>query len=206
MDYDNQLVLTGELNDVGSPIRTNVESSYRQGAEFEFGWNILKSLQLYANFTYSQNKIDSYTDILYNYLSSGDVEVRLSEIQNTDISFSPEIISSAMISWKPIRSAKHELEFSWMTQYVGEQYLDNTSNPDRVIDAYLVNDARMSYTLSKQDNYRARLNFWVNNVLSEEYSSNGYTYSYGFDDFITTENFFYPQAPRNFMVGLELSF
>ena len=30
MDYENQLIITGELNDVGAAIRTNVKDSYKE--------------------------------------------------------------------------------------------------------------------------------------------------------------------------------
>lgn len=206
MDYTDQLVLSGELNDVGSPVRTNVASSYRRGAEFEFGWNVLKNLQFYANFTYSQNKIEAYDEVLYNYLNSGDIDIQTSNFTNTDISFSPEIISSGMLTYKFMKRKKSEMEVAWMVQYVGEQFLDNTSNPDRALDAYLVNDARLTYNFKSNNLKGLSLNLLVNNVLSEEYSSNGYTYSYAYEGFGVTENFYYPQATRNFLLSLNLKF
>jgi len=206
MNYSDQLVLTGELNDVGTPIRKNVASSYRRGAEFEFGWNIKKDIQFYANLTYSQNKIDDYDELTYNYLSSGDVEILTENFTETDISFSPEIITSAMLSWKFMKNPKSDMELAWMTQYVGEQYLDNTSNSERALDAYLVNDVRLTYTFKNEKLDGLSFNLLINNILAEEYASNGYTYSYAYDGFGVTENFYYPQATRNFLLSMTLKF
>ena len=203
MQYDNQLVLTGELNDVGTPVRTNVDESYRRGVEAMFGWQVIPGLKWMLNATYSQNKIQEYNYFLYDYTNGFDIIT--TNFGETDISFSPEIIANSTISFKFFDSDKHALEAAWMTTYVGEQYLDNTSNPDRVIDAYLVNDARVTYVLKKCCMKELQINLLVNNVLNEEYSSNGYTYSYVVGETIT-ENFFYPQAGTNFLVGLNLLF
>ena len=83
--------------------------------------------------------------------------------------------------------------------------MDNTSNADRKIDAYFVNDLKIAYTIHDIVFERIELNLLINNLLNAEYSSNGYTYSYIVGDEIT-ENFFYPQAGTNFLAGLNLIF
>ena len=199
MDYTDQLVLTGELNDVGSSIRTNVENSYRAGIELIWGWQLAKSVKWQANATYSQNKIEKFEEVIYDYTE--DFEVIVNEYEDTDISYSPSVIAGSQLFFTPIKG----MELGLFTKYVGEQYLDNTSNENRKIEAYLVNDVRLSYTLQDVLFKEVTFSLLVNNVLDEQYSSNGYTYSYIYGDMIT-ENFYYPQAGMNFLAGLLLKF
>lgn len=199
MDYQNQLVLTGELNDVGSAIRTNVDESYRAGVELSWGYQPVKRLNWAANLTLSQNKIGNFEEVIYDYTNGFDIQTN--EYSNTDIAFSPNIIAASQLTYEPV----DELEVSWQTKYVGKQYLDNTSNDNRAIDPYLVNNIRLTYAIHPKWMEEIEFNVLVNNVLNEQYSSNGYTYSFIFGDLIT-ENFYYPQAGINFLAGINLRF
>lgn len=203
MQYDNQLVLTGELNDVGTPVRQNVASSFRRGVELEWAWNVYRGVTWQGNVTLSQNKIDRFDEIVYDYTDGFDVV--MNEHNDTDISFSPNATAASIVSLNLIERSSNVLEISWMAKYVGKQFLDNTSNSDRVIDPYFVNDARLIFSHRGHGFREIRLNLSVNNILNEMYSSNGYTYSYIWGDMIT-ENFYYPQAGTNFLVGLDLTF
>ena len=199
MDYTNQLVLTGELNDVGSSIRTNVDKSYRAGVELVAQMLISKKVQVNFNTTLSQNKINDFTEVLYDYTNG--FEIIENNYSNTDIAFSPNIISALGIEYVPIKS----LNLMLQGKYVAEQFLDNTSNTYRTIDAYYTVDARVSYALFPKKMKEVTINFMANNILNNLYSSNGYTYSYIYGDLIT-ENFFYPQAGVNFLVGITAKF
>lgn len=199
MDYKNQLVLTGELNDVGSPVRTNVDKSYRAGIELIGEFLVSKHITFNFNATYSQNKINDFTEVLYDYTNG--FEVIENNYSNTDIAFSPEVIAAAGIVYMPFKS----LSMLVQGKYVGEQYLDNTSNPLRSINDYYLVDASVSYTLYPKKMNELTLNVLVNNITNNLYSSNGYTYSYIYGDLIT-ENFYYPQAGTNFLVGLTAKF
>ncbi|MFT7346010.1 MAG: iron complex outermembrane receptor protein, partial [Cryomorphaceae bacterium] len=199
MIYENQLVLTGELNDVGSSIRRNVDDSYRLGIEADATVQIAKNLWLNANLTLSRNRIGRFDEVVYDYTNGFDVLVN--EFENTDISFSPEIISAGRLIYQPLKG----LELMLISKYVGDQYLDNTSNEAKRIDAYWVNDFRIGYKIKNVLFKEIEVSLLVNNILNAEYSSNGYTYSYVVGDPIT-ENFFYPQAGTNFLAGLRLSF
>jgi iron complex outermembrane receptor protein len=199
MHYTDQLVLTGEVNDVGAPVRTNVPESYRAGVEASVKWMITDQLTWQPNATFSQNKITAFTELIYDYTEGFDVvEV---QHQNTDIAFSPSLIAGSQLSY----AFDWGLELAWLTKYVGRQYLDNTGNVNRSIDPYLVNDARITYQPKVKGLKRVELNLLVNNVLNEMYAANGYTFSYIFGQQIT-ENFYYPQATRNFLAGLTLRF
>lgn len=199
MDYTNQLVLTGELNDVGSTIRTNVDKSYRAGVELIAQLLVSKRVQVNFNTTLSQNKINNFTEVLYDYTNGFDIIEN--DYSNTDIAFSPSVISAIGIEYVPIKS----LNLMLQGKYVGDQYLDNTSNAYRRIDAYYTVDARVSYTLFPKKMNELTLNLLVNNITNNLFSSNGYTYSYIYGDLIT-ENFFYPQAGTNFLIGLTAKF
>ncbi|HKK39258.1 MAG TPA: TonB-dependent receptor [Cryomorphaceae bacterium] len=199
MIYENQLVLTGELNDVGSAIRRNVDDSYRLGIEADATVQVAKNLWLNANLTLSRNRIGRFDEVVYDYTNGFDVLVN--EFEDTDISFSPEVISAGRLIYQPLEG----LEFMLISKYVGDQYLDNTSNEAKKIDAYWVNDFRIGYKIKDVIFKEIEISLLVNNILDAEYSSNGYTYSYVFGSPIT-ENFFYPQAGTNFLAGLRLSF
>lgn len=201
MDYKNQLILTGELNDVGSSIRTNVDKSYRTGVEFSANFLISKKVTLGFNTTLSQNKIDQFTEVLYDYTDWNEVVVVENKYKNTDIAFSPNVIAAGNIVYIPAKG----LSLMLQTKYVGKQFLDNTSNAKRVIDAYQTVDGRLSYSIYPKKMREISFNLLVNNMLNSLYSSNGYTYSYIYEKLIT-EKFYYPQAGTNFLMGLTFKF
>ncbi|HCW07397.1 MAG TPA: TonB-dependent receptor, partial [Cytophagales bacterium] len=128
MDYKNQLVLTGKLNDVGAPIRTNVASSYRTGLEIDGGIQLNEHFTWNANVTLSQNKIKEFTEVLYDYGLNYDQYNEVDrQHKNTDIAFSPNLIAGSVFLYRPIKN----IELGLLTKYVGLQYLDNTSSKSR---------------------------------------------------------------------------
>ncbi|MFM7488561.1 MAG: TonB-dependent receptor domain-containing protein, partial [Cytophagales bacterium] len=204
MNYTNQLVLTGAVNDVGASIRTNVLDSYRTGIELDGTIQLSDRLRWNANVTLSQNKIKQFTEVLYDYGVNFD---EYNEVKNvytdTDISFSPNVIAGSVISVLPAKG----LEFSLLSKYVGSQFLDNTSNTKRQIDAYFVNDVRLSYSLKPTFVRELSVSLLMNNVLDHEYESNGYTYGY-FGGLANAyrQNYYYPQAGRSFLVMVAMRF
>lgn len=203
MDYKDQLVLTGELNDVGSSIRTNVDKSYRTGIEASVAYAIHDKLNIGANITLSKNKIKDFEEVLYQYLDDDDVNIITNHYQDTDIAYSPEVIAGGEISSRPFKG----FEVALMPKYVGKQYMDNTSNENRKIDGYFVSDLRMAYALPVNWANEVKLSLLVNNIFDAMYVSNGFTYSYMYgDDYHVTENFYYPQAGINFLAGLSIKF
>jgi iron complex outermembrane recepter protein len=198
MDYKNQLVLTGQVNDVGNSIRVNVPNSYRAGIELEGALALSQQWRWNANATFSQNKIANFTEYVVDYDNGGYQEINHGK---TDISFSPNVIAASQLSYIPAKS----VELALLTKYVGKQYLDNTSNENRTLDPYLTNDLRFTWTLTPTWAKEVRIKALVNNILGEQYESNGYTFGYIYGGRVQ-ENFYYPQAGRNFMVGLDLRF
>ncbi len=203
MDYENQLVLTGAVNDVGSSIRVNVPDSYRMGVELVGAVKVMDALTLSGNLTLSKNKIANFTEVIYDYGPAFD---EYNEIQNeytdTDISFSPNVIGGTQIGYKPLSF----LEISLLSKYVSKQYLDNTSNDDRSIDAYFVNDLKMDLTFASKQVKQIGISLLVNNIFDVQYVSNGYTFGYAGGDYVVRENYYYPQAGTNFMLALSLKF
>jgi iron complex outermembrane receptor protein len=203
MDYRDQLVLTGQVNDVGASIRTNVDKSYRMGIELEGALKISERFSWNANVTLSRNKIREFTEVYYDYGTNFDEynEVSVTH-RDTDISFSPNVIAGSGLNYKVFKN----LEATLLTKYVGSQYLDNTSNTQRSIDAYVVNDLRFSYTVHPTFMKEIALSLLINNILEEEYESNGYTWGYAGGGQQYRENYYFPQAGRNFMAMLTLKF
>ena len=201
MGYKNQLVLTGALNDVGSPIRSNVPDSYRMGIELAVAYQISKTFHWSVNATFSQNKIKEYTEIVYDYAFDDDRYIVEIYHENTDISFSPDMVLGSTISY-----SKHGFTAQLLSKFVGEQYLDNTSNEDRTIKSYFINDLNVRYNFQAFGLRDIELNLLVNNIFNAEYESNGYTWGYMWDGYLYQQNNYYPQAGTNFLAGLKLRF
>lgn len=201
MHYINQLILTGEVNDVGNYTRQNVPESYRAGVELEFAWKPLEFLTLTTNATFSQNKIPEFTEYMTDW-ADPEFNQHANTYENTDIAFSPSVIAYGNIE---VRAFK-EFYITLVNNYVGKQYLDNTMSDDRQIEAYFVNDLRLDYQISGNFIRKIKLNFQLNNILNTEYVSNGYTYSVLFAGNRDVYNFYYPQSGRNFLAGIVMEF
>lgn len=199
MFYKNQLVLTGELNDVGSALRTNVARSFRSGLEFEFTYKMSEQWQLQGNATFSKNIINNFTEIIYDYGLNWDEYNAINfDHGKTNISFSPEIIAGGSIQYQPINA----LSFTWVHRFVGDQYLDNTSNEARKIANYYLSDIRARFRFSALKMKSIVLNLAIYNVFGAEYESNGYSFGYRGGGSEIRENFYYPQAGTHFMAGI----
>jgi len=206
MFYKDQLILTGEINDVGGAIRENVPDSYRIGLELDGAWQISEQFRWKATAGLSQNKIKNYTEYL-TVVDEDWTELDLPQVKqeyrSTTISFSPSAVLSNELSYSPIRP----LEFSLASKYVSRQYLDNTQSIDRSVDPFFVNNFRIRYSFSVLGIENIDANLAVNNIFNEKYESHGYTYGY-----IRTDgerlfgNAYYPQAETNFLFGLNIRF
>ncbi|MEP6514177.1 MAG: TonB-dependent receptor, partial [Parafilimonas sp.] len=197
MMYRNQLVLTGKINDVGSYTRINVPNSYRAGLELQGAVAPAKWFSASGNITISTNKIKSFTEYLDNY--DDDLQKTFTH-SNTDISFSPSVIASAAINLYAIKN----FEISLPAKYVGKQYLDNTQNELRKLDTYYSQDIRVSYKLKNVLFSESNIILQVNNVFNKKYEPNGYTYPYIYNSELINENYYYPMAGTNFMIGLNI--
>jgi iron complex outermembrane receptor protein len=203
MVYQDQLVLTGAINDVGESIRQNVDDSYRIGAELDASYTLSRKFMINANVALSRNKIKNYVDYLYEYNDDGDISnVVTTNFSKTDISFSPAAVAFAELAYAPVKG----IAIAFQNKYVSKQYLDNTQNDSRQLDAYLVSNLRAGYTFSALGIQKLNLGLLVNNIFDKKYESNGYTYSSLYQGARTTENFYFPQAGTNFLLSLNLKF
>ncbi len=202
MDYTNQLVLTGEINDVGGYTRTNVKDSYRAGVELTSRYLIFsdynQDLSVEAGLTLSRNKIQQFTEYVDEYL---DLEPyytqKVIEHKNTDLAFSPTVNAFGGINY-----VYKGLTCNWTTKYVGRQYLDNTSDVNRSLNPFSFSNLLFSFVIPTKVLKEATIGLQVNNIFNTMYENNGYTFSYIYAGQMTTENFYYPQAGRNFMLRL----
>lgn len=199
MMYNDQLVLTGKVNDVGEYIRQNVKDSYRLGVELDSRLQINRQLAWGLTASLSDNKIKSFTEFVDDFDNGGQIE---NNFKDVNLAFSPSFIGSSELSLRPFKRT----EIAFLSKYVGEQYLDNTSNSTRKLDAFFVNDLRLAYNTSFKGLKNIGLTMLVNNLFSEKYESNGYTFSYLYGGTFTTENFYFTQAPANFLLALSLKF
>jgi iron complex outermembrane receptor protein len=199
MNYKNQLVLTGEINDVGNPIMANVDKSYRAGIELQAGIIITKNFEWQGNVTFSQSKIKDFTEYVDNWDTGGQEAF---ELGTTDIAFSPNTVANSRLSYKPANN----FSMSLTSSYVGKQYIDNTSSDKRSIDPYFVNNFKVDYSFSGKVFDEIKLHLMVNNLLNEMYESNAWVYSYIFGGERYEMDGYFPQAGRHFMVGVDFSF
>ncbi|WP_040247058.1 TonB-dependent receptor [Psychroserpens mesophilus] len=200
MLYNEQLVLTGNIDGVGNPIRTNSGESYRLGLELEALIPVSSKLTLQPNLTLSSNK-NKETIISF--------DGELVNLGKTDIAFSPELIAANAIVYQPIKN----LQISLLSKFVGEQYMSNTEADLSKLDSFFVNDFNIAYTIETKSIFDAiTFTGLVNNILNEKYVSNGYYFTFD-DDFTnpgtiaTVEGAgFYPQATTNFLLGATVKF
>jgi len=199
MLYKDQLINTGEVNDVGNIVRENVPDSYRAGIELQLGARILPQLHWNGNATFSQNRIREYEHFLDDFDQGG----QQSEIyRDADIAFSPSVIANSILAYRT-----GSVTTEWISQYVSRQFLDNTGNSDRAIDPYWVNNLRFSYEYDRFPYLRTIIaSVQVNNLFDRKYVSNGYTFGWisgGEEQFF---NYYYPQAGRNLLVNVKFGF
>ena len=200
MLYNEQLVLTGAIDDVGSFIRDNSGKSSRLGIELEAVVKLSNQFSIQPNVTFSSNKND---ETIINR------DGGLVNLGKTNISFSPDVVASNAFVFQPMDN----LQFSLLSKFVGEQFMGNTDSDTSKLDSYFVNDFNVTYEIKTNKIFKSILfSGLVNNIFGEKYVSNGYYYTY--DDTWSNPNTtttiegagYYPQATTNFLVGATLKF
>ena len=198
MMYKNQLVLTGSIDDVGTPIRDNSGESYRKGIELESAYVFSDKINISGNMSFSKNKnVDYVTNLNGQSVNLGD----------TEISFSPKLISSVQISYDP----SSNFNISLLNKFVGEQYMSNTESDFSRLDSYTTTDLSIKYKFDNTSLFSdIVVTAMINNIFNVEYVSNGYYYTY--DDTWSDPNLittiegtgYFPQATRNFLLGITI--
>jgi iron complex outermembrane receptor protein len=197
MQYQDQLVLTGKINDVGAYTRTNIPKSYRAGIELQGGARLTRWLQISGNIAFSENKLNDYTAFIDDYDNGGQLAKRYGK---SNISFSPAVIGGYSLSVIPYK----ETEIMFIGKYVSSQYLDNSGRDATKLDAYYTQDLRISYKPVMR-NVR-NLQFFIQfiNLFDTQYVPNGYSFSYLSGDRETIANYYYPMATFNVMGGINI--
>jgi iron complex outermembrane receptor protein len=182
MAYKDQLILTGSLDDVGNPIRSNSETSYRLGVEVDVTIALSKQLIMRPNFTLSQNR-----NLALN--------VEGENVGTKDIAYSPSIIAGNILVYKPVE----QFQISLLSKFVGEQYMNNIELPAAQLADYFVSDLNIAYEIKPKTVFKSiLLTGLVNNILDKQYVSNGYMYD--------VYPYYYPQAGINLLLGMTLKF
>ncbi len=212
MDYTDQLVLTGEKSAVGYDIKTNVAESYRAGIEVIGGVKLPANLAWEGNVTLSRNRILNFTEYATYYDENWDEYFVGRELGSTHISYSPEIIFNSKLDYRPFRN----FQVSFLSKYVGEQYFDNSSSPDRMLPDYWVNHLFLNYSVENWVFKQIDFRFQVKNLFNATYVSNAYggvwyenaTLTQGqpesYDE--QTWAYYFPQAGIHFMGGITVHF
>jgi len=218
MYYHNQLILTGKINDIGEMLTENIPTSYRSGIELTASIKPVDWFKWDVSATFSQNQILGFNEFVDVYDANWNwTGQRENSLGNTPIAFSPNLLANSMMTF-----TKGNFEAALQSQYIGKQFIDNTGSNDRSLDAYFVNNLRLSYNIPLKgirgigitaliNNINNVLNILYPNLFDENYISNAWTYSYYQGSSSTNlkryNNFgYFPQAGINFLAAVSLKF
>ena len=200
MNYKDQLILTGKINDVGSAIMTNVAKSYRSGIELNGGLQIFENLGWNLNATFSRNIIQNFVQYIDNYDTWPKQNIQ--NLGNTKIAFSPEIIAGSQIDY----TLSKFITIHLLSKYVSKQYIDNTQSEERKLDPYFIHDLRINFKIKTSYIRSIEPVLTIGNVFNTKYATNAWVYQYIESGQQLQSDGYFPQAGRNFMVGLFLKF
>lgn len=199
MYYKDQLILTGEINDVGAAIMTNVPQSYRTGLELIASYKPVSFFLWKINGTFSLNKILNYMEYVDNWDTWSQEQ---NQLGTTDISFSPSIVAANEFVFTPL---KH-FNIGFVTKFVSKQYLDNSSNDHYILKPYSTTNLNLSYEFHTKIIPEIGLFFNINNLFNAQYESNAWLYKYYKEGIEKFEDGYYTQAGINFLGGIRLKF
>ena len=197
MYYKNQLVLTGEINDVGYAIMSNVPRSYRAGVEISAAARLFKRLKWEVNASFSRNKILDFTEYVDDWDNGGQIQNKLG---TTNLAFSPEITAANSLTYNFIEN----FNISLISKYVSRQYIDNTSDKARSLNPFCISDIMVDYSFKLGFIKEIRASFMVNNIFNKKYENNAWVYRYYYNGSYQTMDGYFPQAGINFMAGLKV--
>ncbi len=216
MNYKNQLIPDGRINDVGAYIRTNVPDSYRAGLELEASFSA-GIWQFAGNAAISRNRVRSFTEYRDNWDTGGQ---DVFEYKNTALAFSPEMIARGEVACKILERKQTKLMLTAVGKYVGSQFLDNTGS-SAMLNAYFVSDLRLNIDFPWMKMQKGSFILTCNNWLNEQFANNGWVYRFtsaGYDprpddpysvgdgNGVYRQTGLFPQAGRNWMGTLRVEF
>lgn len=203
MYYKNQLILTGEINDVGAYTRTNIPISYRAGIEFSWAKLFYEKISWSGNLTFSRNKIHQYLEYIDNWDTGEQIAETYSQ---TTIAFSPSCIGANKIEYFFLYKDNKSFSTSLSSKYVSKQYIDNTTSNERTLDAYFIQDLGIHILFNSKKQSNLTLTFLIQNLLNEQYETNAWLYRYQYEGELKELNGYFPQAERNYLMQLKFEF
>jgi iron complex outermembrane recepter protein len=209
MYYRNQLVINGQINQVGEYVRINVERSYRLGLELVAEVKPVEQLRLSANYTLSRNRVSAFTEYVDDYDADFNwIGQRAVERRSTALAFSPAHIANAEAEWQFWNSPDRRSHFSaaLMGKYVGKQYIDNSSDEANTLRPYFFSDLRLQYNAEPSFARRIGVSLLVQNLFNARFASNAWSYRYFAGDAALLDQGFFPQAGTNVLLGLNVGF
>jgi iron complex outermembrane recepter protein len=217
MKYNDQLAITGQLNDVGAPTRVNIEDSYRLGVEVNGHYSPVDRVNLDVGATFSQNRIKEFDEYIYDV----DAESQfLITHEDVDLAFSPSTLLMGSAGYQFLQLDKHAATISLMSKFVGQQYVDNTGNPASLVESYTFTDFQLQYAFKWSSKKILSINVLVRNIFDAEYLTNAWNFRFKStgdprpdDPYAELEGGdiyslrgYYPQSGRNVLIGLSLVF
>jgi len=204
MKYKNQLILTGKISEIGELLTTNIPDSYRTGIELTSAVQIHPMLRWDANMTISQNKIMNFVEQGVDVYDANWtwIDSKNNELGKTDIAYSPNFIANSIFTFN-----YNKFEAALQSSYVSSQYIDNTSNKERSINPYFINNLRLGYSIVLPHTKSVDFGVLVNNLFNVDYETNGYVwYSYYLDGKRLNEKRYFPQAGTNVLANITINF
>ncbi|MEI7675782.1 MAG: TonB-dependent receptor [Bacteroidales bacterium] len=198
MNYKNQLILNGQINNVGEALTTNIAESYRAGVELMAGVKFTDGFKWNGNVTFSKNEIKNFTEYVANW-DTGGQEVHY--LGTTPIAFSPNVVANSIFT-----ATFDKFDLALQSNLVGKQYIDNTGNDSRSIDQYFINNLRLGHTFEVNGVKSISINLLINNIFDVKYESNAWVYSYYEGGVRKAMDGYYPQAGINALASLSLRF
>ena len=199
MYYHNQLVRTGELDQTGDPLMTNVDKSYRAGIELSAAYRPVRFFTWHINGGFSINRILNYVHYVEDWENGGYVEQQLG---NTPIAYSPNVIIGNDFTFTPLK----DFNISLITKFVSKQYLDNSGDDTYVLKPYTYTNLRLSYTFHFKGLKDLELFVHVNNLFNTKYETNAALYTGYYGGEISYYPYYFPQAGINALGGVRLRF
>ena len=202
MNYTDQLVLTGAIDDVGAPIRATSGKSHRLGLELDADYRISNSFSVQPNAAFSTNRNQDFNALVFGELKN---------LGDTPLSFSPGVIMGNRFTYTP----SEHFQLAFLSKYVGKQYLSNlgseVSSLD-VLEAYFTSDLNLVYKIEPKSVFKSiTFTALINNIFNAEYVDRGYYYAYDYPgangETVTADGAgYYPQATANFLAGVTIKF
>ncbi|MDR0538505.1 MAG: TonB-dependent receptor plug domain-containing protein [Tannerellaceae bacterium] len=194
MAYDNQLILSGKISEIGEPLTSNIKESYRAGVELTARARIAPWLEWRGTATLSRNKINNFTEYIENY-DTGKQDA--TPLGTTDIAFSPSLSGASIFDFSLARYSA-----TLTSQYVGRQYIDNSSSIERSIAPYFISGLRIGYDFPLRNTKGIAVDVTVNNLFNAKYETNGWAYSYISDGRRMLDSGYFAQAGTHFLCRL----